>query len=79
MSTLKFDVLDLIREPDNYLPGERAKAAEVICQAKQAGTLLANIAYNLAQDESLSDSTRWSLDDARKRWDDVVARFGGAE
>lgn len=33
MSALKFDVLDLIREPDNYTSGERARAAEFIAAA----------------------------------------------
>src|SRR5690606_6726478 len=39
---------------------------------KRHGTLLSNIAYNLAQDDRLSDSSRWSLDDARKKWDTAI-------
>ena len=45
------------------------RLAEALRDARHAGSLLANIAYNLAQDESLSEPVRWSLDDARKRWD----------
>lgn len=41
------------------------------------GTLLSNIAYNLAQDDRLSDAVRWSLDDARKRWDAALAAANG--
>lgn len=36
MSTLKFDVLDMIREPDNYTSGERALAAEAIAELVSA-------------------------------------------
>lgn len=32
MIALKFDVLDMIREPDNYTSGERAQAAEAIAE-----------------------------------------------
>ena len=30
---MKFDVLDMIREPDNYTSGERALAAEFVAEA----------------------------------------------
>ena len=30
MDAMKFDVLDMIREPDNYTSGERAQAAEAV-------------------------------------------------
>ena len=36
MSALKFDVLDLIREPDNYTSGERAQTAEAMRELLQA-------------------------------------------
>ena len=36
MSALKFDVLDMIREPDNYTSAERAKAAEAIAELLEA-------------------------------------------
>ena len=36
MSALKFDVLDLIRDPDNYTSGERAQAAEAIAELIEA-------------------------------------------
>lgn len=32
MIALKFDVLDMIREPDNYTSGERAKGAEAVAE-----------------------------------------------
>ncbi len=37
MSDLKFDVLDLIREPDNYTSGERAAGSEAVRDALAAG------------------------------------------
>lgn len=37
MSALKFDVLDLIREPDNYTSGERATGSEAVREALAAG------------------------------------------
>lgn len=33
---MKFDVLDMIREPDNYTSAERAQAAEAIAELLQA-------------------------------------------
>lgn len=49
---------------------ERAQRAEAQAAAMhRVGTLLSNIAYNLAQDDKLSEQVRWSLDDARKQWD----------
>ena len=50
-------------------PSAPVGVAEALRDARHAGSLLANIAYNLAQDESLSEPVRRSLDDARKRWD----------
>lgn len=38
MSALKFDVLDLIREPDNYTSGERAKASEAVARLIDAAS-----------------------------------------
>lgn len=46
---------------------------------KHAGTMLSNIAYNLAQDDRLPDVIRWSLDDARKRWDAAIDASGKGE
>lgn len=48
---------------------ERDAARAELAKVRAAGALLSNIAYNLAQDDRLSDSTRYYLDDARKRWD----------
>lgn len=68
MSALKFDVLDLIREPDNYLPGERAKASEAIAELlKQAQTTVDDFGAGAVwgtQIQSLSAA---------------IARFGGTE
>ena len=54
------------------------RLAEALREASHAGALLANIAYNLAQDESLSEPVRWSLDDARKRWDQAATTANAA-
>jgi len=54
------------------------RLAEALRDARHAGSLLANIAYNLAQDESLSEPVRWSLDDARKRWDQAATTANAA-
>jgi hypothetical protein len=35
MSALKFDVLDLIREPDNYTSGERAQVADAFSKLRE--------------------------------------------
>lgn len=43
MSALKFDVLDLIREPDNYTSGERAKASEAIAELIEASASLLSV------------------------------------
>jgi hypothetical protein len=51
----------------------RAIAAEQERDAlKSAGAMLANCAYNLAQDDSLSERYRHSLDASRKAWDDAA-------
>lgn len=36
MDAMKFDVLDMIREPDNYTSAERAQAAEAIAELLEA-------------------------------------------
>ena len=48
MSALKLDVLDMIREPDNYTSGERAQASEAIAELVESidGYLLGRKWYN---------------------------------
>jgi len=80
MSALKFDVLDLIREPDNYLPGERAKASAAVGDALAAGnrvirafTALGKVGYaQHARARQECEASMVALEAA-------LARFGGAE
>lgn len=69
MSALKFDVLDLIREPDNYLPGERAKASEAIAELLESvDALLGCMSLAGWEDDPIAVKARADL-----------ARFGGAK
>lgn len=63
MIALKFDVLDMIREPDNYTSGERAHGSDVIAE------LIGAVA---AMDEA-ERAARFP------RIDSALARLGGAE
>ena len=71
MDALKFDVLDMIREPDNYTSAERAQAAEVIAELIEADRELQFIRNN--------GCSAGAYDDAIRRHNTVLARFGGAE
>ncbi len=62
MSALKFDVLDMIREPDNYTSGERAQSAEAIAELVSA----------VAAMDAAERAARFP------RIDSALARFGGA-
>ena len=68
MSALKFDVPDLIHEPDNYTSAERVQAAEAIAELlKQAQATVDDFGAGAVwgtQIQSLSAA---------------LARFGGAE
>jgi len=50
MSSLKFDVLDMIREPDNYLPGEREKGAEAMADLIDAAVLIDHVYRHMDSD-----------------------------
>ncbi|MEN5115890.1 Lar family restriction alleviation protein [Luteimonas sp. TWI662] len=45
-------------------------------QLRTAGTLLSNIAFNLAQDERLPEEIRAAIDFARRGWDTAVRADG---
>jgi len=77
VESLKSDLSDYMQAA-NYQATRAERLAEALRDARHAGSLLANIAYNLAQDESLSEPVRWSLDDARKRWDQAATTANAA-
>ncbi|GEM_PF-3520284 len=68
MSALKFDVLDLIREPDNYTSGERVQAAEAIAE-------LIEQAQATVDDHDAGAIWGCQIECLRA----AAARFGGAE
>lgn len=87
MSALKFDVLDMIREPDNYTSAERAQAAEAITEllsvSRQFSDFFGDL-WDLAEptDEAagfLSLESCKKYDMVHDRMAAALARFGGAE
>jgi len=79
MSALKFDVLDLIREPDNYLPGERAKASEAIAELFDISKEIDD-ACTLYQGDAMGLHLEFGLlGGLHSRLKAALARFGGAE
>ena len=83
---MKFDVLDMIREPDNYTSTERAQGAEAIAEllsvARQFSDLFGHL-WDFAEptDEAaglLSAESCKKYDMVHDRMDAALARFGGA-
>lgn len=49
----------------------KAELRKEIAALRWAGTFLANIAYNLAQDSKIEERHRQSMRESYKLWDDV--------
>ena len=56
---------------------DRLKAEnERLCKACAIGALLSNMAYNLAQDKSIHETTRNDLNRLRESWDEANRQLG---
>ena len=86
MSALKFDVLDMIREPDNYTSGERAKGSDVVARLHEAAAGLLRTREEFRQWSRATPCPAPApreflqrMEVAYDRLADALARFGGAE
>ena len=85
MSALKFDVLDMIREPDNYTSAERAQAAEAVASVLEMARSLLHTrdefrGWSKANPGAPAPRPHLQrMGDAYDRLHAALARFGGAE
>ena len=86
MSAMKFDVLDMIREPDNYTSGERAQGAEAIARLQEAAAGLLRTREEFRQWSRATPCPTPApreflqrMEVAYDRLADALARFGGAK
>lgn len=66
------------RETIGSLRRKLAAAAERERELRTAGGMLANIAFNLAQNGRLTGDVRRSLDETRKHWDAIAEKHFAA-
>ena len=80
MDAMKFDVLDMIREPDNYTSGERAAGSESVRDALAAGNRVIRAFRSLGRAGHAKHArARQECEASMLALEAALARFGGAE
>lgn len=68
--------IDRLFAPGNargeFAVADAERALGKLAQLKSIGTLLSNVAFNLAQNKDLDDFARETLDRLRREWDEAV-------